>query len=225
MVAGKDIKQQILFASLAIVPAARGCIYDVSLNLEPHNHLNSDGNTRWTQLYQERFRAIDPFHPRHFVNDFDSVYCTNCGGGSADEQKAYVRGFRSPMGMVYKVEVFLRNRDRRIIGGIRLSRTREMHEFRHDEVAALRAMQPVFSGAWQSASREARIGGNSALLTPRENDVLDCMLEGMSDKLICRELDLALPTVKSHVKSILRKTDASGRAEVIARYLRASRAP
>jgi DNA-binding CsgD family transcriptional regulator len=50
------------------------------------------------------------------------------------------------------------------------------------------------------------------------------MLEGMPDKLICRELGLALPTIKTHVKSILRKTGASGRAEVIARYLRAGRA-
>jgi DNA-binding CsgD family transcriptional regulator len=194
------------------------------LNLEPYDHLTADGDTRWTRLYQERFRAIDPFHPRHFADHLDSVYCTGCGGGSADEQSAYVRGFRWRMGMAYKVEVFLRDRNGRIIGGIRLSRTREMGEFRHDEVAALRAMQPVFSGAWRSALRETRIGGSPALLTPRENDVLYCMLEGMPDKLICRELGLALPTIKTHVKSILRKTGASGRAEVIARYLRAGRA-
>lgn len=219
MVSSEDIKQQILAASLAIVPAARGCVYDVSANLEPYDHLTADGDTRWTRLYEERFRAIDPFHPRHFVDHRESVYCTNGGAGSADEQRAYLRGFRWRMGMAYKVEVFLRNLTGRIIGGIRLSRTPEMGEFRQHEVAALRAIQPIFSGAWRSALRETRTGGSSALLTPRENDVLHCILQGMPDKLICRELGIALPTVKCHVKSILRKTGASGRAEVIARYL------
>lgn len=223
MISSEDIRQQILSASLAVVPAARGCVYGVSLDLEPYDHLTNDGDTRWTRLYQERFRAIDPFHPRHFVDHRESVYCTDGGGGSADEQSAYVRGFRQPMGMAYKVEVFLRNRSGRIIGGIRLSRTPAMGEFRHDELHALRAMQPVLSGAWRSALRETRIGASPALLTPRENDVFQCMLEGLPDKLICRELGLALPTVKCHVKSILRKMGASGRAEVIARYLRAGR--
>jgi DNA-binding CsgD family transcriptional regulator len=223
MISSVDIRQQILAASLAVVPAARGCVYGVGPDLEPYDHLTNDGDTRWTRLYQERFRAIDPFHPRHFVDHRDSVYCTNCGGGSVDEQSAYVRGFRWRIGIAYKVEVFLRDRYSRIVGGIRLSRTQEMGEFRHDEVAALRAMQPVFSGAWRFALRDTRIGRSPALLTPREDDVLHCMLEGMPDKLICRELGLALPTVKCHVKSILRKTGASGRGEVIAIYLRAGR--
>lgn len=223
MIPSEDIKQQILAASLAVVPAARGCVYGVGLDLEPYDHLTNDGDTRWTRLYQERFRAIDPFHPRHFVDRRDSVYCTNFGAGSADEQSAYVRGFRWRMGMAYKVEVFLRDRSGLIIGGIRLSRTPEMGDFLKHEVAALRAMQPLISGAWRSALRDAQTGGSPVLLSPRENDVLHCMLEGMPDKLICRELGLALPTVKCHVKSILRKTGASGRAEVIARYLRAGR--
>ncbi len=219
VVSDGDIKQQILTASLAIVPAARGCVYDVSFDLEPYDHMTADGDTRWTLLYHQRFRAIDPFHPRHFADQSGSVYGTNCGGGSADEQRAYVRGFRRQMGMAHKVEVFLRNRHGRIIGGIRLSRTSEMGEFRNCEVAALRAMQPVFSSAWPTAFKHGRISGSPVFLTARENDVLYRLMEGMPDKLICRELGLALPTVKCHVRSILRKTGASRRAEVIAKYL------
>lgn len=223
MVPDADIKRQILTASLTIVPAARACVYDVRANLDPCDHLTADGDTRWTKLYHERFRAIDPFHPRHFADRCESVYSTNFGGGLSDEQSAYVRGFRQRMGMAYKVEVFLRDRGGRIVGGIRLSRTPKMGDFLKSEVTALRAMQPVFSAAWQSALRNSKIGGNLVLLTPRESDVLHCMLEGMPDKLICRELGIALPTVKCHVKSILRKKGASSRMEIIARCLRADR--
>jgi DNA-binding CsgD family transcriptional regulator len=223
MITNTDIKHQILAASLAIVPAARACIYGVTANLDPCDHVTADGDTRWTQLYHERFRAIDPFHPRHFVDRHESVYGTNGGGGPADERRAYVSGFRQRMGMAYKVEVFMRNGSGRIVGGMRLSRTVQMGDFRHREVAALRALQPVLSGAWQSTLRETSIGESSALLTAREDDILQRILEGMPDKLICRELGLALPTVKSHVRNILRKTGTSGRAEVIARYLRTAR--
>ena len=96
-----------------------------------------------------------------------------------------------------------------------------MGEFRDGELATLRTMQPVFSSAWRNSLNEARAAGSPVLLTARENNVLQYMLDGMSDKLICRELGLALPTVKCHVKNILRKTGASGRTEVVARYLRA----
>lgn len=54
--------------------------------------------------------------------------------------------------------------------------------------------------------------------TARQTDVFMLLLQGMSNKLICRELDLAEPTVKIHVRGILRTLGVSSRAEVIARY-------
>lgn len=44
------------------------------------------------------------------------------------------------------------------------------------------------------------------------------LLQGLSNKQICRELDLAEPTVKIHVRGILRTLGVSSRAEVIAKY-------
>src|SRR4030095_1701384 len=41
-------------------------------------------------------------------------------------------------------------------------------------------------------------------LTDRQADVLGLMMTGKSNKAICRELDLALPTVKNHVTAILK---------------------
>lgn len=53
--------------------------------------------------------------------------------------------------------------------------------------------------------------------TARQADVFRYLLQGMSNKQICRELDLAEPTVKIHVRGILRSFNVSSRAEVIAK--------
>jgi DNA-binding NarL/FixJ family response regulator len=52
-------------------------------------------------------------------------------------------------------------------------------------------------------------------LTERQWEVLWLLLEGLSNKQICRALDLAEATVKVHVRAILRELGARSRAEAI----------
>ena len=52
-------------------------------------------------------------------------------------------------------------------------------------------------------------------LTPRQADVLTLLLEGKSNKVICRELNLAEGTVKNHVAAILKALNASNRVEAV----------
>jgi DNA-binding NarL/FixJ family response regulator len=52
-------------------------------------------------------------------------------------------------------------------------------------------------------------------LAPRQGDVLRLMLEGLSNKAIGRELDLAESTVKSHTIAIFRRLNVAGRAEAM----------
>jgi DNA-binding NarL/FixJ family response regulator len=56
----------------------------------------------------------------------------------------------------------------------------------------------------------------SAGLTARQIDVLAQLLDGKPNKQICRELNLALGTVKCHVGAILGALDVNSRAEAIA---------
>jgi LuxR family transcriptional regulator, regulator of acetate metabolism len=62
-------------------------------------------------------------------------------------------------------------------------------------------------------------------LTPREVEVLALMAAGATNAGIARELFISEGTVKSHVQRILRKLDASNRAEAVSRYLRLRAAP
>jgi DNA-binding NarL/FixJ family response regulator len=50
-------------------------------------------------------------------------------------------------------------------------------------------------------------------LTERQLDVLALMMQGKSNKAICRVLNLAEPTVKNHVTAILRALKVSNRTE------------
>ena len=52
-------------------------------------------------------------------------------------------------------------------------------------------------------------------LTPREGDILRYMMLGMSNKAIATKLTLAVGTVKTHVKSVLEKLNASSRTEAV----------
>jgi len=54
-------------------------------------------------------------------------------------------------------------------------------------------------------------------LTQRQRSVLNLLLEGLSNKLIARELGLTVNTVKEHVSAILLRLDLRSRAEVISR--------
>lgn len=52
-------------------------------------------------------------------------------------------------------------------------------------------------------------------LTDRQIDVLALLMKGRSNKNICRELNLAEPTVKNHVTAILRALKVSSRTEAV----------
>ena len=71
----------------------------------------------------------------------------------------------------------------------------------------LREPQPVAHSHPTSASVSS--------LTGRQRDVLDLLVKGMPNKLICRELGLSQNTVKSHVGAIFRALNATNRTQAV----------
>jgi two-component system nitrate/nitrite response regulator NarL len=64
----------------------------------------------------------------------------------------------------------------------------------------------------QKAARP-RAAAPFAELTPRELEILGCIADGSSNKMIARELEITDGTVKLHVKAILRKLGLRSRVE------------
>lgn len=86
-------------------------------------------------------------------------------------------------------------------------------------IAQLRSADHVLGPSGRRFDR-APAEGLEDLLTRRELEVLELMASGASNAEIAKRLRIAVGTVKSHVKHILRKLRAANRAEAVARYLR-----
>jgi len=71
------------------------------------------------------------------------------------------------------------------------------------------------------AARKGRSGGGGGIiegLSPRENDVLRMLADGLTDKEIATALIISPRTVETHVSNILHKLDVRKRAEAAQRY-------
>lgn len=88
----------------------------------------------------------------------------------------------------------------------------------------LSALRLVLSGgiyvppALVNAGATAQAGGRRVTdeLTPRQREVLKCVVTGMSNKEVGRQLGLSEATVKAHVAAIFKALNVSNRAQAVA---------
>ena len=66
------------------------------------------------------------------------------------------------------------------------------------------------------------LNAGSMNLTARQREVLSVMMQGKSNKGICRVLNLAEPTVKNHVTAILKALKVTNRTEAVIKVAKAS---
>jgi two-component system, NarL family, nitrate/nitrite response regulator NarL len=84
---------------------------------------------------------------------------------------------------------------------------------------AARTIQDLVAGAGARAAERGSPGLDS--LSPREDEILRLLADGMTDREIGEALTISTRTVESHVSNILRKLDARNRASAARRYLEA----
>jgi two-component system NarL family response regulator len=82
-----------------------------------------------------------------------------------------------------------------------------------DLVAGVRALARGISYLCDPVAHQLSHIAQRDMLTNREDEVLRLLAKGRPNKSLARELDIAVGTVKVHVKSILSKLDASSRTE------------
>lgn len=75
---------------------------------------------------------------------------------------------------------------------------------------------PLQGAGWRGGSQRAAPAGLEALgLTPRQTEVLAQLLQAKPNKLIARELNLSVETVKDHVAAVLRALDVNSRTQAV----------
>jgi DNA-binding NarL/FixJ family response regulator len=67
----------------------------------------------------------------------------------------------------------------------------------------------------QGAGQTRDAGGSLDGLTPRERDVLACMVEGKKGREIAEELAISMDTVRTHTRGIFSKLDVHSRLEAV----------
>ncbi|HET6528380.1 MAG TPA: response regulator transcription factor [Balneolaceae bacterium] len=57
-------------------------------------------------------------------------------------------------------------------------------------------------------------------LTPREHDIVNGLVDGLSYKMIADRYDISIDTVRAHIRNIYKKLHVNSKAEVIAKSLK-----
>ena len=76
----------------------------------------------------------------------------------------------------------------------------------------LQVTDPALAGVSAAATPEP---GSASLLTPKEQDVLKLLAEGLPNNGVVSRLEVSEHTVKFHVNSIMGKLNAQSRTEAV----------
>jgi len=187
-----------------LIPATSVAYYLVDSHLMPRQYVLSGITPALHQNYLQHFQALDPLHPRRFNHQQISVAVLD----ASIYVTPYYRQFMLPNAMGDMVELYVRQR-KRIVAGVSLMRDRL---FTLAERLRLRAALPLI----ELATEELIPGEQRCRLTPKEQQIVGMIREGCCNKRIAIKLDISLSTVKTHLRNIFAKTNASSRTELIA---------
>ncbi len=67
---------------------------------------------------------------------------------------------------------------------------------------------------WRPGGGQTPANAGNVCLTPKEKEILLLMLRGLSNAEMTRKLYLSLPTIRTHVRNVLRKLGAKNRKEL-----------
>ena len=81
--------------------------------------------------------------------------------------------------------------------------------------------RPLISNS-SAAKASTAVNSDGLDLTPRQREVLAVLMQGKSNKAICRALNLAEPTVKNHITAILKSLNVTNRTEAVIKMTKAS---
>ncbi|MEX0609363.1 MAG: response regulator transcription factor [Balneolaceae bacterium] len=69
-------------------------------------------------------------------------------------------------------------------------------------------------------NEEAPKKNQESMLTNREQDIVNGLVDGLSYKMIADRFDISIDTVRAHIRNIYKKLHVNSKAEVIAKSLR-----
>ncbi|EJD9781864.1 helix-turn-helix transcriptional regulator [Salmonella enterica] len=192
-----------------LIPLSSAVFYRVNAYLKPEAYVLHNISNSTHQQYLEHFQPLDPLSPSRFGQQVITV--ATMTPGICARHRHYYHEFMLPNHVCDMIEIFIR-RGHRIIAGISLMR--DIH-FSSEERLRAQAVQPLLGLAIHDSLQEDN--NLASILTAKEREIVGMVCEGASNKLIARQLNISLSTVKTHLRNIFAKTEVINRTELVSR--------
>lgn len=192
-----------------LIPLSSAVFYRVNAYLKPEAYVLHNISNSTHQQYLEHFQPLDPLSPSRFGQQVITV--ATMTPGICARHRHYYHEFMLPNHVCDMIEIFIR-RGHRIIAGISLMRD---IPFSSEERLRAQAVQPLLGLAIHDSLQEDN--NLASILTAKEREIVGMVCEGASNKLIARQLNISLSTVKTHLRNVFAKTEVINRTELVSR--------
>ncbi|MXR30458.1 MULTISPECIES: helix-turn-helix transcriptional regulator [unclassified Pseudomonas] len=212
VIPSQDIAGHCLHAFTQLVPASRAAFYCVDRQLQAHDFSLHGMSGEMHRDYLDNYRQFDPLQPRNYVSSDLAVVPLGLAMARQPIRESHrYRHFLQRYDVVDVVEVFA-HRGSRPQAAISLLRTAEQGVFTSEQLTQLAALQALLQLAVANLPPQ---DDSLSSLTPKERQIALLLRQGVSNKELARELDVGLPTVKTHLINLFRKTGVSNRTELV----------
>ncbi|MBD0704048.1 helix-turn-helix transcriptional regulator [Pseudomonas sp. PSB1] len=212
VIPSQDIAGHCLHAFTQLVPASRAAFYCVDRQLQAHDFSLHGMSGEMHRDYLDNYRQFDPLQPRNYVSSDLAVVPLGLAMARQPIRDSHrYRHFLQRYDVVDVVEVFA-HRGSRPQAAISLLRTAEQGAFTSEQLTQLAALQALLQLAVANLPPQ---DDSLSSLTPKERQIALLLRQGVSNKELARELDVGLPTVKTHLINLFRKTGVSNRTELV----------
>jgi DNA-binding NarL/FixJ family response regulator len=81
-------------------------------------------------------------------------------------------------------------------------------------------MSPLIAREILNYMVRGEVLASPSLLTSRQTEILECLVDGKSYSFIAKELDLSIETIRTHIKRMYKTIHVNNKVEAVAKYLR-----
>lgn len=209
----QEVAGHCLQAFTQLVPASQAAFYCVDRQLQARDFRLQGMSGEMHRDYLDNYRQFDPLQPRNCLSSGLAVVPLGFAMARQPlrDSRRY-QDFLQRYGVVDVVEIVAHRADQPQ-AAISLLRTAEQGVFTPDQLAQLNALQALLQMAVANMQPcdDALTG-----LTPKERQIAWLLRQGVSNKQLALELDVGLPTIKTHLIHLFRKTGVSSRTELVA---------
>lgn len=208
----QEVASHCLQAFSQLVPVSHAAFYCVDRQLQARDFQLHGMSGEMHRDYLDNYRQFDPLRPRNCLSSGLAVVPLGLAMAQQPRQDSRrYQDFLQRYGVVDVVEI-LAHRAGQPKAAISLLRTAKQGAFTADQLSRLNALQSLLQLAVANMQPcEDPLGG----LTPKEREIALLLRQGASNKQLARELNVGLPTIKTHLINLFRKAGVSSRTELV----------